>query len=47
VIDTITDQDSENGAFTASETLAQHFGRLGAPPTRFTTPFTLYFRENV
>jgi LacI family transcriptional regulator len=46
VIDVIIDQNPEHEAFTAIETLAHHFGRLEAPPTRLTTPFTLYFREN-
>ena len=46
VIDAIIDQNPELEAFTVVETLAHHFGRLDAPPTRLTTPFTLFFREN-
>jgi LacI family transcriptional regulator len=46
VIDAIIDQNPELEAEIAIETLAHHFGRLEAPPTRLITPFTISFREN-
>jgi LacI family transcriptional regulator len=46
VIDAIIDQHPDLEAQTAVEVLAHHFGRLEAPPSQLTTPFTIYFREN-
>ena len=45
-IDAIIDQHPDLEAQTAVEVLAHHFGRLESPPTRLTTPFTIFFREN-
>ena len=45
-IDAIIDQNPELEAQTAVEWLAHHFGRLETAPTRLTTPFTIFFREN-
>ena len=46
LIDAIIDQHPDLEAQTAVEVLAHLFGRLEAPPTQLTTPFTIFFREN-